>query len=305
MKEVKKIAKYLGIFIVCLIVFDVLFGFVMDRLWNNMPDTISQTARTNTYLNRVEADVIILGSSRASHHYVPSILEDSLGMSVYNCGMEGMDLIYCDAVLDAIVKRHTPKIVILDMAEDYLKGKAKGRLDCLTPYIKRNPYITSIMKELKGSSSCALELCNMYRYNDKFLNAVSAYRSVPDTEKGYSPMFGKSDLVGKEPQISTALKESEVDKTEKSHLIHLINICKTNGISLYIVGSPRYNRNEGINMAYIRSMCDRSNVTFLDFSESMIYKPEMFFDAGHLLDEGAKIFTEELTTRLSFDIEKL
>lgn len=294
MKEVKKIAKYLGIFIVCLTVFDVIFGLVMDRLWNNMPDTVSQTARTNTYLNRVEADVIILGSSRASHHYVPSILQDSLGMSVYNCGMEGMDLIYCDAVLDAIVKRHTPKIVILDMAESYLKGKDKGRLDCLTPYIKSNPYVASIMKELKGNSYYALRLCNMYRYNDKVLNMVSAYRSATDLKKGYTPMYGKSALVGKEPQTSTALKESEVDKMEETHLIHLIDICKTNGIRLYIVGSPSYNHSDGLNMAYTRSLCDRLDVVFLDYSESMIDKPEMFFDIGHLSDEGAKSFTTSL-----------
>lgn len=145
MKEVKKIAKYLGIFIVCLIAFDVLFGLVMDRLWNNMPDTVSQTAKTNTFLNKVEADVIVLGSSRAAHHYVSSILEDSLGMSVYNCGHEGMDLIYCDAVLESIVKRGVPKIVILDMQEGYLRGEDQGRLDGLTPYIKSNPYVAGIM----------------------------------------------------------------------------------------------------------------------------------------------------------------
>lgn len=297
MKEVKKIAKYLGIFIVCLIVFDVLFGFVMDRLWNNMPDTVSQTARTNTYLNRVEADVIILGSSRASHHYVPSILQDSLGMSVYNCGMEGMDLIYCDAVLDAIVKRYTPKIVILDMAESYLKGKDKGRLDCLTPYIKSNPYIASIMKELKGSSSDALRLCNMYRYNDKFLNAVSAYRAVLDTDKGYSPMFGQSTVLAKEPQTLKVLEECEVDQSEKAHLIHIINTCESNGISLYIVGSPHYRvGEEGI--AYTKSLCNGAEVIVLDYSELFVENPELFRDYGHLLDKGAKLFTSALTLAL-------
>lgn len=305
MKEVKKIAKYLGIFIICLIVFDVLFGFVMDRLWNDMPDTVSQTARTNTYLNRVEADVIILGSSRASHHYVPSILQDSLGMSVYNCGMEGMDLIYCDAVLDAIVKRHKPKIVILDMAEGYLNGHSKNRLDCLTPYIKDNSLIAEIMGELKGKSYYALKLCNMYRFNDKVLKMASAYRSAQDSEKGYTPMYGKSALVGKEPQISTPLSEGEVDKLEESHLIHLIDLCKKNGIYLYIVGSPSYNRSDGRKMAYTRSLCDRFDVTFLDFSESMIDKPEMFFDAGHLLDEGAKMFTMELVKKLEISNREL
>ena len=302
MKEVKKIAKYLGMFAVCLIVFDVLFGFVMDRLWNNMPDTVSQTAKTNTFLNKVEADVIILGSSRAAHHYVSSILEDSLGMSVYNCGHEGMDLIYCDAVLESIVKRRVPKIVILDMQESYLTGDSKERLDGLTPYIKSNPYIAIIMKELKGNSYYALKLCNMYRYNDRLLNMSNAYTSSPEPYKGYTPLLGKSSLVGRSPEVSSPIKDCEVDELEVAHLIHLIETCETNEIQLYIVNSPRYNIVEDA-MAYTKSLCVGRNVTFMDYSDLLLDNPEMFRDPGHLLDEGAKVFTVELASiiKLLFD----
>lgn len=39
--------------------------------------------------NKATDDIIILGSSSATHHYVLQIIEDSLGLSCYNCGEEG------------------------------------------------------------------------------------------------------------------------------------------------------------------------------------------------------------------------
>ena len=84
-----------------------------------------------------------------------------------------------------------------------------------------------------------------------------------------------------------------MDELEVSHLIHLIGTCETNEIQLYIVNSPRYNIVEEA-MAYTKSICSGRNVTFLDYSDLLLEKPEMFRDAGHLLDEGAKVFTREL-----------
>ena len=38
-------------------------------------------------------DVLIMGSSRAHHHYVPEIISDSLGLSCYNTGKDGNGII--------------------------------------------------------------------------------------------------------------------------------------------------------------------------------------------------------------------
>lgn len=303
MKEVKKIAKYLGIFIVCLTVFDVIFGLVMDRLWNNMPDTVSQTAKTNTFLNKVEADVIILGSSTAAHHYDAQILQDSLGMSVYNCGHEGMDLIYCDAVLESVIKRHLPKIVILDMRESYLNGNDQGRLDGLTPYIKNDQYIAGIMKELKGNSHYALRLCNMYRFNDKLLNLVNAYTSAPEENKGFTPLSSNTNMAGKEPTPWLRIHDDEVDELEKKHFLHIVESCETNGIALFIVNSPKYNIEEEP-LAYTKSICNGRKVVFLDYCDCMIDEPEMFRDPSHLLAEGAEKFTRQLAEKMKLEIKR-
>lgn len=47
------------------------------------------TKRDNLISDEVDANILIFGSSRAAHHYVPSILSDSLDMSCYNCGLDG------------------------------------------------------------------------------------------------------------------------------------------------------------------------------------------------------------------------
>ncbi len=43
----------------------------------------------DVYRGEIDADVLVLGSSRALMHYSPKILADSLSHSVYNLGMDG------------------------------------------------------------------------------------------------------------------------------------------------------------------------------------------------------------------------
>ena len=42
---------------------------------------------------KVTEDIIIMGSSRASHHYVPEIISEELGMSCFNAGRDGNGII--------------------------------------------------------------------------------------------------------------------------------------------------------------------------------------------------------------------
>lgn len=70
--------------------------------------------KTDNFISdEVDANILIFGSSRAAHHYVPSILSDSLDMSCYNCGMDGNGIIYGYGKLKTITARYYPKIVIL------------------------------------------------------------------------------------------------------------------------------------------------------------------------------------------------
>jgi hypothetical protein len=60
--------------------------FVMDRAVGFMLKTgyehtrYGAIGRKNEIVNRVKSDIIILGSSRALHHYVPQVISDSTGL---------------------------------------------------------------------------------------------------------------------------------------------------------------------------------------------------------------------------------
>ena len=53
-----------------------------------------EIGRLNYISDSVTADIVVLGSSRALHHYVPSTITDSTGLSCYNCGFENEGIVF-------------------------------------------------------------------------------------------------------------------------------------------------------------------------------------------------------------------
>lgn len=76
-----------------------------ENMWLKTPFTIE----------KVDADVVVIGSSKASHHYVPQMLEDSLGMTAYNCGHDGCFFLYQNCIINMILDRYTPKMILWDI----------------------------------------------------------------------------------------------------------------------------------------------------------------------------------------------
>lgn len=86
-------------------------------------------------------DILIFGSSRASHHYIPELIVKKTGLSCYNLGRDGMKMKYYEALLKAVLSYHTPKIVILDLdLSDFEEGNdEEQRLTTVfMPYINTN-----------------------------------------------------------------------------------------------------------------------------------------------------------------------
>ena len=90
----------LGLYVV-----DRIAGIIMARLTANS-DTVA-VGRISHIVYEDTPDVLILGSSRAEHHYVSTILADSLGMNVYNAGIDGAEGINVQLpLLEIILQRN-------------------------------------------------------------------------------------------------------------------------------------------------------------------------------------------------------
>ena len=58
-----------------------------------------RTTKAEYVINKVEADIVIIDSSRAQSHYDTKVFRDSIpNMTVFNCDGDGQKFWYCDIV---------------------------------------------------------------------------------------------------------------------------------------------------------------------------------------------------------------
>ena len=96
---------------------DVIFGEAMDYIVNHI--SVGGRARDNYICNSATEDIMIFGSSRAVHHYNAHMIQDSLGMTCFNCGADGNGIILSYGRLLMLKERHQPKIIIHDVNPEY------------------------------------------------------------------------------------------------------------------------------------------------------------------------------------------
>ena len=96
-----------------LVAIDFVLGHFLQFVTNQI--RIGGQGRDNYIANLANEDILVFGSSKAVHHYNPKIIEDSLGMSCYNCGQDGNGIILDYGRLLMIKERHQPKTIIVDV----------------------------------------------------------------------------------------------------------------------------------------------------------------------------------------------
>jgi hypothetical protein len=103
---------------------------------------------TTYSIEKTKADLLIFGSSRANHHYQPEVFEKKMNLSFYNVGRDGVSIFYDYAVLQGILVRYCPKIVILDFERKEFERNQENydRISFLLPYYNTHPEIHSIVK---------------------------------------------------------------------------------------------------------------------------------------------------------------
>ena len=132
----------------------VLIGvFAVDRIggmamwWVNQHKHDVSGPKIKYLVNDVHEDVVLMGTSRCNLHYVPSIISDSLGVSVYNGGIDASNNIYAHYIkLNHILAIHKPKVICLElMTSDFAEDKDPFRtVTFFAPYFGRNQRVDSV-----------------------------------------------------------------------------------------------------------------------------------------------------------------
>lgn len=256
--------------------------------------------RQQNVMNESKDDIIILGSSRASHHYVPSIISDSLGMSCYNAGSEGMCVYYHYAMLASMIERgHSPKIVIYDLmnldVQEY-PGPTftlDAALDRLAPHYGEYACVDSLFA-LNGWKEKLKLMFLSYRYNSKLVQSVKCNFIPSPEDNGYEVVLGQLDI--QTPFIKSEYREYELDDLKIYYLKKLIDITKRNNITLFMVLSPKYLGDYSNAYDCMKELASENDIVFIDcYNDSTMMKSDYFRDVAHLNDCGAHIWSSYIS----------
>lgn len=280
------------LFFVIVIFVDQLCGVAMNYV--NSHAKGGATKDNYDAFNTVTADVIILGSSRAYHHYNPQIIEDSLGLTCHNCGYDGTGIINMYGRLVEICKRKVPKIVLYDVVgthDLYEKDNIK-EINGLKPYCDRDS-IADIIKTVSPIEIIKLKSC-LYRYNSdvfQFLRDVVMQNGIH--EKGFEPM--KSVMSYDPEPFVQQYKGEQPDCLKLFYFQKLIDLSKKKQFKLFFCLSPWYQANTDADFIPIISLCEKYNIKVLNFfCDSINLRKDFFADQVHLNDKGAEIYTNKV-----------
>lgn len=278
-------------------------GYMMKYLYFNQQ---SGDGYLVTYaIDSTDADVLILGSSRAKHSYDPAIFEDNTKLSCFNAGKDGTEhILFNYGQFKAVTSRYNPEIVIMDIRPEDLAYSAReyDMLSPLLPYYKTHSEIRELLLE-RGPFEKLKHISAIYPFNSLGFQVVMGNLEMNKKKKvhynGYVP-FREANVRG---QIDTLpIHNTTLDKYKVGLLENMIHICSEKKIRLILVYSPTWHIvTDDPYDSVLAELCNENQIDYLNLSNhaDFLTNPGYFYDRTHLNDKGAKIFTSMLISKIA------
>lgn len=258
--------------------------FVFGKVVNKTVFAREGTFIHETFTGRApQCDVLILGSSRAIHHYDDGLLADSLGLNVINTGVQGVNSIFEYALLKEVLDSSNVRFVVVDLLpnEFYPKKRMVSEKN-LIPYCGVSDAVKEILKEDDNSNKMAV-----YSYLLSMNSSIHKLRH--NRQEHY---FAGLQALENPPLEFGKKYETERDAFSVECLKNLFSLAKEKSVEIIAVVSPSVSvfdsTTEGM------EICDSLGVPLYDFShwEGVHEHPEKYFvDNTHMNLTGAHEFT--------------
>lgn len=277
---------------------DTAVGKMMDWMLPQISN-LGDTGKTFYSLNDVKTPIVIVGSSRAAHHYVTDIIEDSFGLPSYNVARDGCFFSYNCCIVNSIMDRYIPDVIIWENDTDALYDNQPDPLESLYPYFNKIQWVTSAVKEELPWEEYFKLNSKLYQYNSTLHRVLMRFLKrksfVDDSRNGYVPLAPKN--LRKPLELKTAtISNGNLSETKVERFRMTLSRARDLGIKMIIVDSPKYLKKKGVNLSAkkMASLCEEYGMKYYDNSQHSLFweHPEYFNDPLHLNDNGAKLYTK-------------
>lgn len=290
----KKYLVRLIVFFAAVVLVDMAFGYGMDRLYLQAKG--GEIKETNDVCINNQYDIVVMGSSRAHHHYVPEIIEDSLGRTCFNIGKDGNGIVLMYGFYKMIVERYRPSLIIYDVSRFDVYKIAEDQnntryVSMLKPYSNRAG-VDEIFNSLSWQE-WVKTYSKLYRYNSISLETIrQCFFPTSFCADGYLKLEGsfEGNPRSVEPQFG------EKDELKLNLFNEFVSSTIENDIPLVCVLSPHYQVVSSSAYDTIKRICELHDIPFLDYYAfaELSQNKEFFEDPSHMNDRGARVFTNEI-----------
>lgn len=253
----------------------------------------------NHYIcHQMKEECIIFGSSRGMHHYDPNIITDSLGMSCWNCSLDGNGIILMYGRYKMLSARYTPKVLIYDVCTSFdLKAGDDHKYLGELRYDYDEPSIDSIFWSVDNTERYKM-MSNCYRYNSRWLQLISDnIHPLQNDSKGYRPMDKKMVYKPKKnaDQEENSKESNQYDSLKLNYLKKLAVACKIKGTKLIFAISPQYDTHEDAIYNPLKEICREYNIPLINHycDEEFVNNANLFYDSVHMNRIGATKYTKK------------
>lgn len=291
------------VFLVIAAGFDFLTGKIYKKLELKALEHSPYGMVTEYTMWKVDADVIIMGASEAQHSYIPSFLEKRLEKSVYNCGKDGCGFYYQNAMINGILDRYNPKMIIWSITPNFLHAlwkKDRGNLSQLNPFYKQSEFCKQAILQKSKFEPFKL-LSSSYTFNSRLFPYLFKI-FIPDHDfeyGGYAPLFdSKHSIVIKDQNW-----DDNYDESLKEVFVETLLRCKQSGVQVVCVLTPKYVKDclsDLVSYQMLKTVFEEQEIAFI---EELYHDPDLmnscyFKDNVHLNHEGALLFNKKLSDKL-------
>lgn len=284
------------IIILSIIFADIIVGSISRMLLEGLPSSGTLFSNNKYALLDSKTDILIIGSSRANHHYDPIVFTDSLNLTCYNGGIDGHGMPMAYSVYKSVTDKQKPIAIILDNWKTIWSDK---HMDDLRYLYELNPHVRHII-DINISNSFVEKLkykSNLYLYNNTLPRILQSYLIGNTNTNGYipSPAINNNKLIAHVDSV-----DLQYDSLCLSLLEDMIKDCKERNIKLIFVVSPTLEIQKNEFMEKTDSICRKYGIIYFNYNEDPRFTKDitLFNDEIHMNEIGADLFSKDLASKL-------